>query len=230
MVEVDEPLLEQGRDHSCEEIDVATRPNRKVHVGRGRGLGSTRVDRNDPPASCPQLVGPAPEVGNAPHAAVRHHGVGADDHEEIGAVDVGNGDRVEVAEHPTDGELLRHLVEGGCGEHVGRPERHGQLEDVEDEAGAMHGRVADHQPARGRAERLSDRTEATSHLGERLLEGNLNEDTVALHQRQPESIRVGLQLLQRGALRTQETPAERVGTIATDQRHLAVGHRDVKST
>ena len=72
-----------------------------------------------PPRGGLQRLRLAAEVGHGPQAAVRHHRVRADDHEQVcAAVMSGTGIVSQVAEHQAGGELLRHLVQRRRGVHV----------------------------------------------------------------------------------------------------------------
>ena len=154
-------------------------------VGVVGGLGAAGVDDHDLAAASAQRRGASGVVGHAPHRAVRDVRIGADHDEQVAAVDVGHRHAEHVAEEPSDGELLGHLVERCGGEDVRRPEGRGEVEHVQHHPGAMHRRVADEQPGRRGAVVVANGDQPAFDLVERLVEGDLDELAVALHERAP---------------------------------------------
>ena len=120
--EAHELFIEQRVHHAEQEEHVGARTDEVMLIGRHRGFGAARIDRHNASAARTHRLGLAAIVGHRPQAAVRHHGIGADNQQEVGAFDIRYRERQPVAEHQPDGELLGHLVQRRCGKHVLRAE------------------------------------------------------------------------------------------------------------
>ena len=79
-------------------------------VGDLGRLGAPRIDDDDAPAAIPNGARTARHVRGGHETAVRHHGVGTDDQEVVGPVEIRDGNQGEMPEHPKRGEHLRQLI------------------------------------------------------------------------------------------------------------------------
>ena len=106
-----ETLIEDDADDGRQKGGIGAGPDGDVLVSRLGGAGHPRVDHDH--GATPGLDGldPAREIGCGAEAAVRCVRVGADDHEEIGAVEVGYRHAGAPVE-PIAGDLTRNLVDG----------------------------------------------------------------------------------------------------------------------
>ena len=97
---------------------VGTGPHEVVLVGDLGRLGAARVDDDQPPSARGELAPALGEVGHRPQRPVRRHRVVADEHEQVGAVDVGDGQEELVAVERPRHDVVRQLVDRGGGEPV----------------------------------------------------------------------------------------------------------------
>ena len=102
--------------------------------------GSTTT--NWPPRACSAFSRPG-SVRDGPQAAVGRVRVGAEDQQEVGAIDVGHGDRERAAEQVAARHVLGHLVQRGRGEDVLRAERLAQRPGVQVAGERVDVRVAE---------------------------------------------------------------------------------------
>src|SRR5690606_12086121 len=116
---------------------------------------------------------PAGEVGGGAQAAVGLQGVGADQQEVVGAVEVGHRDEVRVAVEQAAGDVLGHLVDGGGGEQAAGAEPADQHGRVEGAGHGVHVGVAEDDADGVRSVPLDDRTYPGGHRVERRLPGRL---------------------------------------------------------
>ena len=188
-------------------------------VGERGGLGAARIDHDHLAAARLQRLRLAAEVGHRPQAAVRHHRIRAEHHEQIAALDVGHRDRQPVAEHEPGRQLLRHLIERRRRVDVLRAER-----AAEPRARRATGPIlcaAGLPITSATASRpcaREDRRQPALDLGERLVPRRLDEHAVALHQRRAQAIGILMQVAQRRALGADEARAKHVGLVAADRR------------
>ncbi len=215
------PLGEQDVHEPEEEEGVGARSDRKVLVGLLRGLRPPRVDDDDLAAASPQRLEPAREVGCGHQRAVRRVRVRAEHQEIVGAVDVGDRDRERAAEHQPGRHLLRHLVDRARGVDVLRARGLQQHAVVREAGKVVRARVAEIDRQRVGTVPLTDRGESRVDRLERLVPRDLVERVAAAHQRLTDPIRIGFELLQRRALRAQETVTEDVVAIAAHERDRA---------
>ena len=155
-------------------------------------------------------------------------GIGAEDQQVVGAVDVGHGDAEAPAEHEGRRDLFRHLVDGRGGVHVLRAERLDQRGAVERRPEAVSAWVTDvdgHRVAPTVGERRGE--PAVDGL-EGLLPRGLHQFAVAPHQRSRQAVRVIVELAQALRLRAQEAVAEDVILVAAHGDDLVVAHRDLE--
>src|SRR6185436_11781271 len=106
-----------------QEEGIGARPDEDVLAGRLRRPRAPRIDDHTAPAALAQRAQSAGKVGYGPETAVRLDGVGAEEQEEIRALDVRHRDRREGAEEKPRGELLRDLVDRAGAVDVARAQR-----------------------------------------------------------------------------------------------------------
>ena len=115
---------------------VATRPLRTAHarrrtegtvgarawsdvaVGQFGGAGARRIDHGELAAALAQRPQLAGEVGGGGQTAVGHKGIRTDDHQIVGAVEIGHRERDRAAEHMAQRNVFGHLVQGAGGERL----------------------------------------------------------------------------------------------------------------
>ena len=121
---------------------VGPRPHEVVLVGDLGRLGAARVDDHQPPSASGELAPPLGEVGHRPERAVRRHRVVADEHEQVGVVDVGHGQEELVPVERPRHHVVRQLVDRGGGEPVPGAQQPHQGRVVGQCPEAVHVRVA----------------------------------------------------------------------------------------
>ncbi len=136
-------LLEQDVGHRGEQQGVGAGADRDVPVGELGGAGAARVDDGERAAARLERLELAGEVGRGAQTPVGLEGVGADEQQMVGAVEVGYGDRVGVAVEQSAGDVLGHLVDRGGGEDVAGAEAGDQHRRVERAGHGVHVRVAE---------------------------------------------------------------------------------------
>ena len=188
-------------------------------LGRSR---SSRVDDDDAPAAATDRIEPAGPVGRGREAAVRLERVGAEQQQEVGAVDVGHRDRERMAEDEPAGDVLRHLVDGRGRVDVPRSERLDERPDRERVREVVRVRVADVDRDGIRAVLRHDRREPSLDLGEGLVPARLLVDSVAAHERPAEAVGIVVERAERRSLRADEPLRERVVVVAADPRDASV--------
>jgi hypothetical protein len=117
-----ESLGEHRVGHRSEQQGVGAGPDRHPLIGLFGGARQTRIDDDHLAATGLDRLDPTREVGSGAHAPVGGIRVGAEDHEVIGPIEVGNGDRHRRAEHVTRGDVPGHLVDRRGAEAVTRAE------------------------------------------------------------------------------------------------------------
>ena len=80
--------VQQHLRNAREQQRVGARAHRQVHVGQLGGARRARVHDHQPAAAALQRPQAARQVGRRPQRAVGRHRVRAEDHEQVGAVDV----------------------------------------------------------------------------------------------------------------------------------------------
>lgn len=116
--EIGELLLEEDLGEGGEQQGVRSGPDRDVPVGELSGAGTARVDDGQRAAALAERLELAREVGRGAEAAVGVEGVGAEEQQMVGAVQVRDGDGDGVAEEQSAGDMLGHLVQGAGGEEI----------------------------------------------------------------------------------------------------------------
>ncbi len=216
-------LGEQRSRDPGEQRGVGAGPDRHVQVApRGRP-GAPRVDDHDAPAAPANRVEAAGPVGGGGEAAVRFHGVRAEEQQEARAVDVGDGNRQRMAEDEPAGHVLRHLVDRRGGVDVLRAQRLRERADREGVGEVVRVRIPDVDGDGVGAVCGDDLAEPPLHLRERLLPAHLLVPAVATRERSPEPVGVVVERAERGALGADEPVRERVVRVTPDARHAASG-------
>ncbi len=114
----DKAFFEKHVHDGEQESTVGAWPRSDVPVGHFGGAGAGRIDHGEPAAAlpqCPQLAG---EVGCGGQTAVGDKGIRADDHQVVGAVEVGHRECDRAAEHMAQRNVFGHLVQGAGGERL----------------------------------------------------------------------------------------------------------------
>jgi hypothetical protein len=213
-------FVEQRVRDPEQEKDVGAGPDEMVLVGHRRRLGAARIDHHDLAAARAQRLGLAAEIGHRPQAAVRDHRIGAQDQQEVAALDVGHRHRQPAAEHQPDRQHLGNLVHAGGREHIAGAERFGQARKIQRQSHLVGGRVAQHRGHRIRAVGGDQRRQAALDFGVGFLPAGRDEHAGALDQRRAQAVRIVVQVFQADRLGTQETVREHVVGIGADAHHL----------
>ena len=225
---VDEVLLDEDARDGGQEERIAARPDGNVLVRCARGPRADGVD--DDESSAPLAQGPqaSRHVGRRHHRAVRDEGIGSEDEEVVGAVDVGDGDGQRRAEHQGRGHLLRELVDGAGRVPAGRAEGADEGRQVERARRVVHVGVSEEQGDGVRSVRGDHGGQAGADQLEGVVPGRGDEATGRLvpdHGR-PESVGIVMQLPDGRALGADEAAAEDVIHVTADGGHLPLvdGH------
>ena len=97
---------------------VRAGPYKQVLVGDVGGLRAPRVDHHHAAAALLNGFQAVLDIRRRHQRALRHHGVAAHAHEEIGVVDIGNGKHPAVAVEQFTAQVFRLLVDGAGGEEA----------------------------------------------------------------------------------------------------------------
>ncbi len=216
--DVDEPLLGQGVHQREEEQRVAARSDGEVEIGTLRRAGADRVDHHQPASSAPQRRQASREVRGGQQRAVGDPRVAADDHQQIGPVDVRDGDRERVPEQLAAADVLGELVHARGRVHVRGAQRLDEGSGVELAGQGVRVRVAEVDGDRVVAVLGLDGVHALGDLGEGLGPARRDELAVPADPGCLQPVGVGLQLAERRPLRAQVPGAEHVVGIASDAR------------
>ena len=189
---------------------------------------AARVDDHDLAAALADRAQAAAHVGRGQQRAVGDQGVGAEDQQVVGAVDVGHGDAETAAEHERRRDLFRHLVDRRGRVDVLRAERLDQRRAVERRPEAVRPGVADVDGDRVAPTVGERRREPAVDGLEGLLPRGLDQFAVAPNQRLRQAVRVVVELAQALRLRAQEAVAEDVILVAAHGDDLVVAHRDLE--
>ena len=182
------------------------------------GLGAARIDHHDLAVSRLDRFDAPAHSRRAHQAPVRRERVGSDDHEVLGAIDVGDGDEELVAEHRERREVVRELVDRGRAESISRLDRPHQDRRKDGPPERVHRRVADVDRDRVGAVFALNLEDAACRALDRFVPTALHEVAAGvLDQRLAQAIRIFVQRLERGTLRADVAAAERVVVIAADR-------------
>ena len=141
----------------------------------------------------------------------------------IGAVEVGDGVGQRRAEQEGTGQLLGTLVDSAGRVHVPRAERLHEGLEVEEPGEVVHIRVAQVDGHGVTAVLLDDRRQPALDLGKRLVpRRRVQLAVVAPDHGRAQTVRILVQVLERGALGTDVALAPRILTVAADATDGAV--------
>jgi hypothetical protein len=207
---LDEVFLEQHVCRRREQQGIRARPDRDVPVCELGGAGAARVDDGEGAAAGLERLELAGEVGGGAQTPVGLQGVGADEEQVVGAVEVGHGDRVGVAVEQPAGDVLGHLVDRGRGEEAAGAEAREQHRRVEGAGHGVHVGVAEDDADGVRAVPLHDGAQACRDRVERLLPGGLAQFAVLADEGGAQPVGVAVDGAEGGTLRADEPAAEHV--------------------
>ena len=169
--------------------------------------GSTTTIR--PPRSL-QLAQPGREVGHRHQRAVGGHRVRPEDQEQVGPVDVGDGQQQLVAVHEVGEQLCGQLVDGRGAVLVAGPERLHHRGAVRHRAEAVHVGVAEVDRQRVAAVLVDGPGEVRRHQVERLVPGHLLPPVADAAHRAAQPVRVLVHVLERDRLGADVPARQRV--------------------
>ena len=212
-----EPLLDDRVQHGEQQEDVRAGPDEVVVVGGSGRLGAPRVDDDDAAAPVADRLEPPADVGRGHQAPVRGERVRAQHEQEVGPVDVGDGQQERVPVHEVAHDVVRQLVDRGRREATVGAEG-AREEHAEDErAPVVHRRVAGVEPHRVAPVLALDSREALGRLGERLVPRDLLPAVGGAPHGAAQAVRVRVDVLERGRLRADVAAAEGVLFVAADR-------------
>ena len=217
-------------DERGEPQRVGAGSDRQVLVGGSGGLRAAGVDGDDAAAALADRRHAAREVRSGAQAAVGLVGVGSQHQQVVGAVQVRHRHRVRVAEQIAAAHVLGHLVHGRGREDVLGAQRLDERAGEHRTGQGVCGGVAQVHRDRVAVAVGPDPSEPLGDGGEGLVPGGLDQHAVTAHQRRAETVRVLVQLAQRGALRADEPVGEHIVAVAADAHDGAVAHGQLEAT
>ena len=223
-------------DDRGEENGVGAGTDRDVLIGSLGGAGTARIDDDDRAATVTNGSDAAREVGRSADTAVRHERVGAEQHEQIGAVEIGNRHPHAIAVQIARRHVARHLIDRARREHRARADRLEERSCMRIPGEIVRIRVAEVDADRFVAMLGFHGGELLADYGEGLVPLDLFEDrrTVVVEatpdNRLAEPIRIFVQLLEGRTLRADEALGEHVVLISTDARDRPVLNLDLQTT
>ena len=203
--EIDQILGEQDVGQREEEQRVGSGPDRDVFVGFLGGLRPARIDDDETTTTRSERAQARGKVGRREQTAVGRERVRAEHEEIVGAVDIRDRDRQRAAEHEAGRDLLRHLVDGARAVDVAAPQRLQQHPVVEDGTEVVRVRIAEVRRHRVVPVRGADLAETPLDLRERFAPADLPPRLALADHRDTYAVGVGLELLDRRALRAEVT-------------------------
>ncbi|CAM5741852.1 hypothetical protein MAUB1S_02747 [Mycolicibacterium aubagnense] len=221
-------FIDQHVQHAEQQVRVAAGAHRHVLVGHPGGLRPAGVDDDDCAAALADRLDAAFGARHDRHRTVRHRGVGAENHQPLGAVDIGDRDQDVGAEDPPRGIFVRHLVERGGREEVRGQQGRSQHQTVE-RARTVRCRVAQVHPGRANPVLLADATQPGPDLGEGLVPTHRLEAVPDPPHRGAQPVGIVVEGTHGGGLGADIALREDVVGVALDAADLAVGHRDMDS-
>src|SRR6185312_145122 len=147
---------------------------------------------------------------------------GAEDEQKVCAFNVRNGEGDPVAEHEPAGKLLGHLVQRGRGKYIVGAELATETRNIHQQAGLVHGRIANHQGDGIVTVLRDDGRQAAFNLGEGFIPANGNMPAIAFDQWLAKTVRVFMQVFDRDTLGTEIAVAEDVGIMPANVSDLAL--------
>ena len=223
-----EVFIDQYVQHAQQQVRVAAGAYRHMLVGHLGGLGPAGVDDDDLASALADRFDAAFGARHDRQRTVRHRGVGAEDHQALGSVDIGDRDQDVGAEDPPRGIFVGHLVERGRREEVRCQQGRPQHQPVE-RARTVRCRVTQVHPHRSGPVLLADAAQSVPDLGERLVPTDRLEAVADPPHRGAQPVGVVMQGAHGGGLGADVALREDVVGVALDAADLAIGHRDVDS-
>ncbi len=232
---IGEPLVDHRVRDRGEQQRIGPRTDRDPLVGLLRGARQAGIDHDQPASTGPHRLDTPGEVGCRTHAAVRRIRVRAEDHQVVGAVEIGHRDRHRRPEHVARGDVPRHLVDRRRAEAVLRPEPGQQHPRERHRRQAVSRRIAHIGSQRPTSVVGDHRTEPLLDQCPRLVPGCRHVHPVALDHGAAQAVGILVQLLERRPLRADEPLREHIEAVTTDSLHLlttvSVGaKRDLETT
>ena len=225
-----EPIREDRASHRGNEEGVGARANAHMLIGRLSRPRANGIDDDEPATACLERPQARRHVRGRPERAIRDEWVGAEHEHEVGAVDVGDGDRQSGAEHEAGGHLGRHLIDGARGEDIARAEGSDEGGCVERGGGIVDVRIAEEESDCAIAVGLADRTKEAIDLGPSLVPGGPVMLAIgASDERKSKSCGVVVKLPERDALGAHVAAGEDIRFIASDLRHLITVEGDLQA-
>jgi len=212
--EVDQVLVEQRVRHGGEQEGVAAGTDEEMLVGVLGRLGAARVDDHHLAAPFADGAQPSRHVRRGHQRAVAGVGVGAEDDQVVGTVEVGHGQVRAGAEHQRAAHLLGHLVDGAGGEEHPRSQRGEERAHVEHQREAVRVGVAEVHGDGVAAVLRDDPAQPLLHRRERLVPRAFLEAPVAAQHRGAKAVGVVVEVGEGDALGADEAMAEDVGLVA----------------
>jgi hypothetical protein len=187
-----------------------------MQIGDRRGLRPPRIHDDEHAAPLPVGAQARAHVGSRHQAAVGDQRVCAENEEEVGAVDVGNGEEPGIAVHQATAHVLRELVHGRAREHPLGVESLDEECRVEHRAEVVARRIADVGSDGVLSVLLPDVAQARSDPREGLLPADLLPAGGGAAERATDAVRVLMDAPQRGGLRAEVAETARIVFIAAD--------------
>ena len=221
-VGIHQVLIEQHVDDGEQQCPVAAGARRDVAVGDFGGPGAVRVDDGQSAAAALEVFELAGEVGHRGHTSVGDQRIGPYDHQVIGALDVGHGERQRAAVEVAAGDVLGHLIQRAGGVDVSGLECAYQLRCVQRTGDGVRVGISQIHPHRGAAGGRGDPLQSLDGGGQRLIPTRLDQLAVAADQGDTQPVGIVVQLGEAGALRADEPMAEDVVAVAAGTGDPAV--------
>ena len=135
-------------------------------------------------------------------------------------MEIGNGDADARSEHVSSCHLFPHLVDSRCAATSTRSEPLEKHSVVQHRRQTVSTRVAEIHTQSLSSTTLDDVLKSTSDLGPRFVPIDLHMAAIALHQGFTKTVRILVQLLQRGTLGTDEPVREDICQVTPNSRHF----------
>lgn len=208
-------LVDQHMEHGQQQVDVTTGDDRDVLVGQPRGLGAAWIDHHDRAAALPHPLDALFGVRHGGHRPVRHGRIGPQDHQPVGAIDIGDRHEDIGSEDPPGRELLRELIDRRGGEEVAGQQRHPQQHAVQHRRTVCR-RVSQIHADRARTVFGADLAQPLPDLPERLVPSDRLEPIADSAYRCAKPVRVVVQCTHRGGFGTDISLGQHIVGISLD--------------
>ncbi len=193
---------------------VGAGANEHVSIGALRGFGAARIEHHDAAAACLDRLQARAHVGRGHQRAVRRERIRAEADEQVAAIDVGHRHEDLVAEHLQRREHVRQLIERRRAVEVLGAERAQRELADRDEAEVVRGGIALIHADRVGAVTCARGAQLVGDEIERFGPAELVPRVAVAAHRALQSIRIVMQIRERGALRADVAAAERIGVVA----------------